>query len=48
MQGDASAFQLSYGSQEDFSRGLSGIVGAPTARADKLKEEMKREHEVRG
>jgi hypothetical protein len=44
-QADPNAFQLSYGSQEDFSSGLSALVGPPTSQADKLLGEMRREHE---
>jgi hypothetical protein len=44
-QADPNAFQLSYGSQEDFSSGLSALVAPPTSQADKLLVEMRREHE---
>jgi hypothetical protein len=40
-----SAMQLTYGSPDDFKRGLEGLVGRPTPKADDFEEEMRREHE---
>jgi hypothetical protein len=42
----ASAFQLTYGSPDDFKRGLAGLVGQPTPKADDFEGEMRREHEI--
>jgi len=45
MVADPSAFQLSYGSVEDFNAGLVQVVGPPTAKADGIYQAMLQEHE---